>query len=344
LKITLQSTGRVFVLGAGVSASCGIPVARDILGQAVLHLGHKDGQEVKQIHRLLRLFYPAFDEDLRNYPNIEDFLNFIQVAKDFNKGFVSSKQWPPEELKRVDLTTLKALTDYIWSLMADATKQRAVDNFVRNNLRRGDTGITFNWDLTIERALESYQGNPGFQYTYSRKRKEKEFSLLKPHGSVDWFEIEKVKALKSQRHVETHDKELCYYPEFHFGDDPELAEISPVIVPPITSKKFRYKFLHRTWVGVLQAVTDATELHVIGYSLPKEDQFARFVFRRAIRNNMTKSDKDKKPEMKLFVVNPDETVEQTFYRLVGRRFKHFHFYQTRFEDLADNYNEVVKRA
>jgi hypothetical protein len=132
----------VFILGAGVSASCGIPVARDILGQAILHLGRKNARKVKLIHRLLRLFYPAFDEDLRNYPNIEDFLNFIQVAKDFNKGFVSSKQWPPEELKSVALATLKALTDYIWSLMADAAKQHAVGSFVRNNLRRGDTVIT----------------------------------------------------------------------------------------------------------------------------------------------------------------------------------------------------------
>lgn len=331
---------RVFIIGAGVSASCDIPIARDILRSAVLALRQRSAADAKRVHDLLRFIYPTFDEELGNYPNIEDFLNFIEVARDFNKEFVESTTWPADKLRRVNKITLKAVTDFIWSLMADSKKQHAVHDFVRNTLVKGDTLITFNWDLTLERALEDYPDDPGFQYRYSRKRRD-ELVLLKPHGSIDWFERKAIRGLKCEKQVENHDDELCYYPNFDLGNSPELRDIPPVIVPPLSSKTFKYRFLHKIWGDVLRAVSDATELHVLGYSLPKEDQFAKFVLRRAIRNNMAASDKSRKKALKLILLNPDEVVEQTFYRLAGKALKRSNFYQTRFEDVAATYNELV---
>jgi hypothetical protein len=339
-----SSRRRVFILGAGVSASCGIAVARDILKYAIEDLKTKRSAEAERIHDVLRYLYPGFDEDLGNYPNVEDFLHFIEVAINFNRDFLESTVLSVEKLKKVKQITLKAFTDYIWQLMSDPSRQRFVHDFVTNNLRPGDTVVTFNWDLTIERALENYPGDPGFEYVYSRRRKQPEFSLLKPHGSVDWFETSKLDGLKCERKIEKHDKELCYYPQFHLGEVPDLRRIAPVIVPPLASKRFKFRFLHRTWRGILRAVADATELHVLGYSLPKEDQFAKYVLRRAIRNNMNSSDKKKKRALRLFVVNPDESVEQTFRKLVGRNLKSFAYYPARFEDLAANYQELIYAA
>jgi hypothetical protein len=127
---------RVFIIGAGVSASCDIPIARDILRSAILALRQRSAADAKRVHDLLRFIYPAFDEELGNYPNIEDFLNFIEVARDFNKEFVESTTWPADKLRRVNKITLKAVTDFIWSLMADSKKQHAVHDFVRNTLVR----------------------------------------------------------------------------------------------------------------------------------------------------------------------------------------------------------------
>jgi len=44
-------------------------------------LGNKDASNSKYVTDLLSYLYPAFDEDLRNYPNIEDFLNLLEMAK-----------------------------------------------------------------------------------------------------------------------------------------------------------------------------------------------------------------------------------------------------------------------
>ena len=155
------SRGRVFIIGAGVSASCGIAVANQILRDSVVRMQSSDAAKTDRIHKLLRYLYPNFDERLRNYPNIEDFLHLLEMAKKFNsEEFIASTAWSRPKLDEVKRFTLRAVTDYIWDRMADAGQQRIVYEFARENLREGDTIITFNWDLTFERALENFPGDP----------------------------------------------------------------------------------------------------------------------------------------------------------------------------------------
>ncbi len=264
------------------------------------------------------------------------------MAKKFNsEEFIKSRVWSTSKLESVSEITLKAVTDYIWSQMNKKKEQEFVRAFVRENLKRGDTLITFNWDLTLERALEDLPGDPGFLYTYSRHRKNKEFSLLKPHGSVDWFETKRLRGLGYEKEVDKHDKQLCYYPEFNLGRTPKLKEIAPVIVPPVSAKEFKYDFLKRTWRWVYKAISSATEIHIIGYSLPKEDQFARLVFRRAIRNNILTGVRRTGDPPRIFVANPDGTVEQTFSSIVGRQIP-LRFLQAYFEDIAEDYKTLIR--
>ena len=71
---------QVFILGAGVSSACGIAVAKDILRESIRALPHTELAEADPIHKLLKFLYSGFDTDLKNYPNIEDLLNLIEMG------------------------------------------------------------------------------------------------------------------------------------------------------------------------------------------------------------------------------------------------------------------------
>ena len=88
---------RVFILGAGVSAACGVPVAKDIFRATKLRLLDVKTSAADEVHKVLRYLHPGFYAKLKNYPNIEDFPNFLEMAKRFNtEEFVRSDSTPRE--------------------------------------------------------------------------------------------------------------------------------------------------------------------------------------------------------------------------------------------------------
>jgi hypothetical protein len=326
---------RVFILGAGVSAACGIPVTRDIFRAMMLRLLRTKGPGPDEVHKLIRYLYPSFDVKLKNYPNIEDFLNLLEMAKSFNtEEFVRSEPFSEKRIERVEKIVLKALTDFLWGSMQSKDKLKPLHRFVENEVSFGDVVITFNWDVGLEQALYMHRKEPPFHYFYSRKLDQRQVFLLKPHGSIDWFKKAELPNQGEGKAYLSLDKKLAVFKYFDFTKNRELTNLLPVIVPPVSSKEFKYRALKRTWISVFRAVSQATDLHIIGYSLPREDQFARFVFRRAIRNNLLNVEKGKKGPLAIRVVNPDETVWTTFSRLVGRAGSNteMEFKQTLFQD------------
>ena len=335
---TKKKQRRVFLLGAGVSTSHGIAVAKDILRSSIAGLAQNDLTSVKLVHSLLEYLYPSFKPEMLNYPNIEDFLNLLEMAKTFNSAdFIPSTLWSTSRLDAARAATLKAVTDYIWNAMQQSQDARMIRDFVACCIKQGDIIITFNWDLTVERALEEED----FEFWYESGA---DVTLLKPHGSVDWFKLTALPPGQSKKAVRKLDAEIGVYPRFNFAEYQELRALLPVIVPPVASKNFDLPFLKKTWKAVYRAISRASELYVIGYSLPREDQFARLVLGRAIRNNLVKARKKTKDRLTLRIVNPDDAVALTYSRLVGEGAKMV-FYQTSFESfvsgLRDGLFEIV---
>jgi hypothetical protein len=284
----------------------------------MLRLLDDDDTSAAEVHKVLRYLYPSFDEKLKNYPNIEDFLNFLEMAKRFNtEEFVQSEPYSDERIKRVEGIVLKALTAFLWDSMQSKDRLKPVRRFAEKELHLGDVVITFNWDVGLEQALYMDRKEPSFHYFYSRDLDQKQVFLLKPHGSIDWFRKAELPNKGDGKDYLSLDKKIAVFKHFDFTENRELAELLPVIVPPVSSKEFKYRALKRTWISVFRAVSQATQLHIIGYSMPREDQFARFVFRRAIRNNLLLAEKGQKSRLAIRVVNPDEAVWTTFSRIVG---------------------------
>src|ERR1700722_20225686 len=216
---------RVYVLGAGASAACGIALAKDILGESIIRLVGKDGSESKYVTDLLSYLYPAFDERLRNYPNIEDFLNLLEMAKSFNsEEFIESSLWPKQKLDYVRNATLKAVTDYLWERMQKVDALNPMKTFATKFLRYSDTVITFNWDVTLERGLWDRDDDFWIPYTYNRKRQGKYVTILKPHGSIDWFRGKDL-SKKLFKRTEKLDNEVRLYAHFNFSKHPELSDV-----------------------------------------------------------------------------------------------------------------------
>jgi len=306
---------RVFILGAGASASCGIAVARDILREAMQRLARRNADQADKVHDLLRYLYPGFSEDLSNYPNVEDFLNLVEMAKEFHgEAYIASKRWSQTRLQEAADISLRAITEYIWDFMADADGRRVLSALAGELVRPGDVIVSFNWDFMIDLALEDRDEDSSPVYTYSSSRHS--VVLLKPHGSIDWFEKSKLpgekKLLKEMQHRASG---VYFYPYFQLAQNPDLLQYPSFIVPPLSVKKFG-GFLQRVWRDVYRAVAAATELYIIGYSLPREDQFARLVIGRAIqRNNSVRKEGQKR--LPVIVVNPDEGAMAAFAKLVG---------------------------
>jgi len=305
---------KVFIFGAGVSASFGIAVTKNLLKDTVRYIS---GPRLRDLHSLLEFMYPGFDETLKNYPNIEDFLNLLEMAKTFNTDFQPSARWDEGRLEGVERTVLRGVTQYLWEAMRDTSKLEPLELFAERLFKPGNVAITFNWDLTVERVWYDHSEDLDLEYTFPKVSGRKKFYLLKPHGSIDWFKTKPLRGTTLGRRMDKHDEELGYYPYFKISKDPDLLKHLPVIVPPVYHKEFKTGFLNKVWTSVYTAVSRATDLWIIGYSMPREDQFARFVFRRAIRNNIANAQNKEKPPLKVTVINPDESVEGIFSRLVG---------------------------
>jgi len=305
-------------------------------------LAQQDSDKSERVHKLLKYLYPGFQRPALNYPNIEDFLNLLQMAKLFNsEEFIKSELWPESKLEEVEHLTLKAVTDYIWERMQQRQGLEAMRAFVRDFVRANDTFITFNWDLTLERTLWDDSDGLAFWYTYPPGSSEPSVTLLKPHGSIDWFQkIHLPKGKTKGGTVQSLDDTVSVFTRFNFADLPKMAGCTPVIVPPVSAKEFSHKILKRTWRGVYRAVSNATDLYIFGYSLPKEDQFARLVLGRALRSNRLKVEKKNKRPLRVVIVNPDESTETTFRRLVGPNVPNFVFYQATFENFLAGRQET----
>jgi len=250
-------------------------------------LAKRNAAKVKRVHDLMHYLYPGFDEDLSNYPNVEDFLNLLEMTKTFHTGaFIESKSWSGAKLQEIMDITLHAITEYIWDFMADEERRRALANFVHNLVRPGDVIISFNWDFMIDLACEDDPRNFSLAYTY--RSSGDSVILLKPHGSIDWFEKAKLSGnSKTKSDMRHRASGLYFYPYFDLADNPDLLEFTPFIVPPLSAKQYD-GFLKHVWRHVYRAVAVATELYIVGYSLPQEDQFARLVIGRAIQKNNSK--------------------------------------------------------
>jgi len=163
----------------------------------------------------------------------------------------------------------------------------------------GDTVITFNYDLGIERALHEaglWDIKTGYGFSIEDGETPSPVEVLKLHGSTNWrallfrgrtgFSVANDSVGGRPVLFFRPDLEYLGYPDFV---DPRCRQLDtaaslPAMIMPALPKQFHFAttfgeewkgFWDHLWQRAERAIANADELVVIGYSLPAADERAR---------------------------------------------------------------------
>lgn len=218
-----------------------------------------------------------------------------------------------------------------------------------SKLEPGDLIICFNYDTLLEMVFEEleiqYRLFPtrlvsAGQFSGTVKYPDEEVTLLKVHGSIDWFDkssfIDSINDLRKQgfdkipRHPifndteRTNPKPIVDCP--HFDDDPltkiyRVSNIStyyseasflleaPLLISPSYNKIVYLNPLTSFWHGFNRVGMGYTRMAVIGFSLPQHDEYIRQPLYHLIANyqyrDVTPLD-NKKSKLVMVDFRPDD--------------------------------------
>ena len=318
---------RVFVLGAGVAKTYGCPVTKDLFNESVECCA--DEETAKAIKNTIKYIYPEFVEEYKNYPNIEDFLSLLEVWKEFNSKVERSPRYSDFEIEQVRRFTIRILMELLDTKLRNIKKNHVLLSFTQC-LSPNDVIITFNWDLGIERALNQMDHIRDWLYRLPRRAIKKDVTLLKAHGSIDWFRTEDITFMSPDRRFPLDDAlgQISIIDSWEYPRYKRRKDLIPFVIPPSFGKSFQQPEILGIWADIYRALHQAEMIYIFGYSLPQADIHAKFVLRAAIQNNPLHQKAGSDPIVTVF--NPDQAVRHTFTELLGSK---FNFKRVYFEDV-----------
>ena len=284
----------VFFLGAGASLGAGalttvqhggklaIPT-QDTFWETLLRFCRNDDRRKRIESFLFRYFLGYSQAPARaNAASRRKLLKGIDVEEVFT--FLSERNRAPGTSSQFQLYTKEVWEDLLHELghlfarfMPNATTRRVYRAFLKQHVRQWDPIVSFNYDVIFEYSLP---GN--HRWHYSGVVQPGGTKILKPHGSINWEEID--------GRIRIH-------------DDPKDFPTMPIVVAP-THLKFigsgetsidinselqpTYGYLNQSeeiskiWKIMENEMRDAKALVFIGYSFPPSDLYFSSVLRSAL--------------------------------------------------------------
>lgn len=311
---------RVFVLGAGFSACVGLPLAGNFFAKWMQWLQRMDDKGIRSLQTRIRLFaytqlsekrgWHAFDRTgWHEKIDIERLLTLaeataglwkvISAKDDVGRGLADVHKLLPEYFRRSVGIFLYAET-----MMPDRSWFPVIDFCER--LRLGDTVVTFNWDTVVETGLTAI----GAPYDLSGGGRAERISILKLHGSIDWFsgKLPIQEAAQFTAPVIRNISRVTNYPPFN-----DLAGdwFVPYLVPPTAYKRYERGIL-ALWKKASAAIFKARQVFAVGYSMPPTDWASVSLLRLPFRPEVTDPEGRRSKCRELIVVNPSLDVANRF--------------------------------
>jgi len=291
-----------YILGAGFSKACGLPLARE-LTELVVRYRRRDvtngtdpspprlvpgsfgfeqeSQELQLIRRLMPGHACSFG-DAGSWPDFEVLLTVLDDAAKFERDVVSvhakGPQLAMDRLRRQMMSNLRGMLGE--NIGALRNEQRALlANFIAQVRAGFDSIVSFNWDTLIEIAAAASSLKTSNDGTGAA------LSLIKPHGSLDLVELtedrwEEIRSssnaiklnvvaryeIGSRKHVLLR----CEDPA-SVADRIDGVFGDALLVAPNRRKEYLSPWIRDQWKIALRLIREADEIRIIGFSFPEAD-------------------------------------------------------------------------
>lgn len=314
----------IFVIGAGFSRPAGLPVATELYSLVRQQIVSRHGSETKfqrDVSKYLRYCVDCgFTGQTEESLDLERFISYLDI--EHYLGFRGSDTWSAEG-NEAQLMIRKAIGDVIHSRTPLQDKLPDEYYRFAEGLSVHDTVLTLNYDLVLERAL-SEVGKPFRRFPNrfesvnahggTVESKSEEVVLLKLHGSIDWFDdrqyLESKASLERQGLKSSNLHSVFQSPQIYgvtklvdgqLPDGDALRHIhylthvdryyridggfnAPYLLSPSHVKFVYAEPLLSFWRGIGRSGGYNLGVSVIGFSLPKHDEYIRIALYQILSN------------------------------------------------------------
>jgi len=280
--------------------------------------------------QVVRFHHPGFDPGrFTSFPNVETLLSEMQVNEQL---FDASRQYEGNftktQLQDLQAKLLLEIADWFHEISNGvAPRTPKVDwlkKFRDRAIAENAAIISFNWDLILDELLfnDEIDGST-YGLVESARRSP---VLLKPHGSLNWFEKELGSNIQKPKRIEIFQPEGpdTVYAFRRFRAPVSTKRVyTPLIVPPIYLKNFEKPVFKELWRKCVSALSAASKVVFLGYSMPLADLHAQFIMRCGFHNQLDGelTGRKERPNAvgpaQVVIVNPDWNAAQRISATVG---------------------------
>ncbi|MHB8171659.1 MAG: SIR2 family protein [Thermincolia bacterium] len=268
----------IYILGSGFSAAGGAPLTRQVLSR--IFCRDNLTPELTQLQQWLsqHLFsrHPHWQEEV----SMEEVLTRLDLYRHYH---VLTGQEIDDINNREELF----LTVFTQLLQPEKVnlKPGLYQRFAKN-LHSAMTIITFNYDLLLENTLN--QLKIPYYYPYpENKNSNRGIKILKLHGSLNLYFCPQCGYVHFFAHGYTQRPGLLIQQGIVLHcvkcGNGKPTILKHLTIAPTLFKSYEIPVLRTWWFSALQALSFATKIFIIGYSVPKSDLLAVQLFDFAAR-------------------------------------------------------------
>ncbi|MBY3360199.1 hypothetical protein HFN97_20605 [Rhizobium laguerreae] len=236
---------------------------------------------------IVRFHHPAFNPArAESYPSIEELLSEMQANTQlFDSSRPATGNFTSAHLDGCRQKLLLELSKWFHELQREAlaAPKPWLTSLVDRMKSEEAQIISFNWDLVLDNLLF---GSDLKRTNYGFASKSPGPTLIKPHGSLNWYRAETGRFLSNTKKFRLAGNDGAKIYAFKPFRSPlsSKREYMPLIVPPVFMKEFQEDIFRRLWQRAVSVISTASEVRFIGYSLPTADFHARFILRCGFHN------------------------------------------------------------